>query len=252
MLLGCCHCGQEESVPSFVPPSVDTPSLLNPSESATSIFGTGPGFCGACYNLPGRWKVGTKGDWWVWNPNFNLAQVDDCPTVPTYVYHTLYNQETTGIYSGLTYNAWSTLGRYNDADRDNPCAVWKTITKAVELSSNPCGNSPPLYMPCGPNTYNIPLMELAAFNGPGTANNTTVFYLFYWWSICSLASMSEGTAIGYHWKWIVHRQTPPYSISCVRTFGAEMIGSAGYDLFGSPYILSTADTSWGTVAVEPA
>ena len=244
MLLGCCHCGGEESVPSFAVPSVNTPSLLNPSESATSIFGNVPGFCGACYNFPGRWKVGTKGDWFVWNPNYWNGQVDDCPIVPTYVYHTLYNHPVGGVYDGMTLGAaqtlnfWQTLG--------TPCAMWRSDTKAVELSSNPCGNSPPLYTPCGPNTYNIPLVELVAFNVGGVLSPTsTQFYLFYWWSEC-------GKQLGYYWQWNVTRQTPPYSISCVRTFEGEMVGSAGYDILGMPYSLSTTDTSWGSIIVEPA
>ena len=242
MLLGCCHCGPEQPQSSFMPPSVNTPSILSPSESGTSIIGGQPGFCGACYNLPGRWKFGVKGAWFVWNPNITTWwNIVDCPMISSYTYHTLFSHPISGVYDGMTYGAHS---KTTAELMPTPCAVWRSDTQATELSDNGCGTTDPEFELCAPNKYGIPMLEAVAFDVGGGAPTSTQFYVFLWWSIC-------GTQLGYYWKWNVTRQTPPYSVSCVRAFGADFAGSAGYDIFGMPYTMSGTDVSWGTATIEP-
>ncbi len=242
MLLGCnCHCGPVVPQSSFMPPSVNTPSILLPSESGTSIIGGQPGFCGACYNLPGRWKFGVKGAWFVWNPAIISSwDIVDCPMISSYTYHTLYRYPISGVYDGMTYGAAQKTGF---GSLGMPCAIWRSDTQAIELSDNGCGAAGEFEL-CAPNAYGIPMLEAVAFNAAGIAPTSTQFYLFFWWSIC-------GMQLGYYWTWNVTRQTPPYSVSCVRAFGADFTGSAGYNLFGMPYIMSGTDVSWETATIEP-
>ena len=239
MLLGCCHCGPQESRQSETVPSGDVPLSLFPSESATSIIGGQPGFCGVCYNLPGRWKVGINQDWFVYNAAA-ASFFNDCPIVPEYFYRTLYSKPATGTYNGLTPDAWLNLHPvYGE-----PCAVWATTDKAIELTTQKCDGTGGIFPTCGPNNFGIPQIEMAAFSSRPWA---TYFAMFYWWSRC-------GLQYGFKWDWWVVRQTQPItSISCVREWGANFANAMPITVGqnGRPYSLSNVNTSWDVVMVEP-
>jgi hypothetical protein len=106
------------------------------------------------------------------------------------------------------------------------------LQKRVNVSNAACD----LAAPCADDPLGKPRVQLDAFDlDDGQPGFTTFFALYYAWSYCvsSPGSPTLHYWFAYRWSWLVHRDTAPFAISCVRSFQAD---------YASP------ETNWPTIA----
>ena len=224
MLLGCgCQCLDQpsESVVASEP-SVDTPSILEPSQSGPSIsVDVPPQYCGACINFPTRWRVSIPHSLFTFNtgivpPPLGFPFFRNCTlTTPGKPYElTPYGQPVRNVVNAR----W--------------CQSWGTLQKRVNVSNEPCD----LAASCADDPLGRPRVQIDAFDlDDGTAGATTLFNLYYAWAYCvsGLGSPTLHYWFAYRWSWRVHRETAPLYVSCVRQFTADY---------------ASTETNWPTIA----
>ena len=162
MLLGCgCQCLDQPSESIVASePSVDTPSILEPSQSGPSIsVDVPPQYCGACINFPTRWRVSIPHSLFTFNtaivpPPLGFPFFRNCTlTTPLKMYElTPYGQPVRNVVNAR----W--------------CQSWGTLQKRVNVSNEPCD----LAAPCANDPLGRPRVQIDAFDlDDGTPGATT-------------------------------------------------------------------------------
>jgi hypothetical protein len=181
-----------------------------------------PQYCGACINFPARWRVDIPHTLFRFNsgvvpPPFGFPHFRNCTlTTPGNGYQlTAY----TGPVIRNVFNA-------------THCQSWASGEKRINVSAVNCD----LAAPCANDPLGNPRVQLEAWDlDDGQPGLTTFFALYYVWSYCvqNAGGLTSHYWFAYRWSWLVHRDTPPFAVSCVRSFQADY---------------ASAETNWTTIA----
>jgi hypothetical protein len=133
------------------------------------------------------------------------------------------------------------------------CQSWASAEKRINVSAYNCD----LAAPCANDPLNRPRVQLEAWNlDDGQPGATTFFVLYYAWSYCVTAPgspISDHYYFAYRWSWLVHRDTPPLYVSCVRRFFAgDTVAQTNWPTiaWGMPYLFASPPPP--TLEVIPA
>lgn len=237
MILGrCCRCGSQSSSSSSSAGSNSVSGDSGGSGSAGSGSGGSEDLvpCGACYTFASTWQVGIKGEWFEENVLATYAVF--CAVPGGYTYHDLFHEVGGPTSAAAAYVASSFL------DNDDLCYAWKSSAQAVFVSKLTCDGEL-IAAVCPINGINQPLVELLAYK----LADTTIWFLFYWWTTCRHPLGSFEIAEGYVWSWT--ESSPAHD--CVSTFSVTTPIFTGGVVGNPAYILSATDTSWTTVQITP-
>lgn len=214
MLLGCCHCGP---IDQSEYPSDSNASVLKPEE-----------ICGACYNFPARWAVTFNNDWFVWAGDLEEDYIE-CP-------------QASGDFEYILRRVESGSG---------VCAVWESTERAINFSANSCDPDELEFETCGP-WQPTARVQLTAQR---LTDDSTLFTLSFKWAFCRGVNPADAWISGFTWRWRVFRTATGNLKSCVRIFEANYHEPFSSDPFagsGPPYGLSTTNTGWESILVQPA
>jgi len=244
MLIGCgCQCLDQvsESIVASEP-SVDTPSSLAASNSSASVD-VPPQYCGACINFPTRWRVDIPHSLFTFNSGI---------VPPPLGYPHFRNCTLTSPAKGYLLTAYTGPTVRNVINATH-CQSWASAEKRINVAHLPCA----LAGPCDNDPLNRPRVQLEAWNlDDGQPGATTFFVLYYAWSYCVTAPgspISDHYYFAYRWSWLVHRDTAPLYVSCVRRFFAgDTVAQTNWPTiaWGMPYLFATPPPP--TLEVIPA